>query len=265
MMRPLRDSVAYASDMADEEKSREKSLPLFVTVYETLYKRIKEGVYPPGEKLPAENTLAEELNVSRSTLRQGILLLQEDGLIMNQKGRGSFVLGGKAARESGVERLNDPLIAYCNQPVDQVTTSLQFQVATEKHRAQFDLAPSSLIALAEFCYYAQGRPAGLGQVFILYDLLAEHNVELERENAVYEFYSRYLETEHLSSDSAIRIAYARESTSEILQIEKNAPMIMMEESIHHGGRVVIFQKLFFLPDYYELKLMRRNERYMLPG
>ena len=138
-----------------------------------------------------------------------------------------------------------------------------FQVATEKHRAQFELAPSSLIALAEFCYYAKGQPVGMGQVFVLYDLLVQHNVELDRENAVYEFYRRYIETEHLSSDSTIRIAYARESTSKVLQVEKNAPMIMTEESIRQGGRVVIFQKLFFLPDYYELKLMRRNERYAL--
>jgi DNA-binding GntR family transcriptional regulator len=77
---------------------------------------------------------------------------------------------------------------------------------------------------------------------------------------VYDFYSRYMETEHLYSNSTIRIAYARESTSKILQVEKNSPLIMTEESIHHGGRTVIFQKLFFLPDHYELKLMRRNER-----
>ena len=263
MMRPYKDTATSAADREETGTDKEKSLPLFVTVYETLYKRIKDGVYPPGEKLPAENTLAEELKVSRSTLRQGMLLLQEDGLIINHKGRGSFVLEGKAAKETGIERLGDSLWVCCNQPVDKVTTSLQFQVATEKHRAQFELAPSSLIALAEFCYYAKGQPVGMGQVFVLYDLLVQHNVELDRENAVYEFYRRYIETEHLSSDSTIRIAYARESTSKVLQVEKNAPMIMTEESIRQGGRVVIFQKLFFLPDYYELKLMRRNERYAL--
>ena len=263
MMRPYKDAAISAVDREEIDSGKEKSLPLFVTVYETLYKRIKEGVYPPGEKLPAENTLAEELKVSRSTLRQGMLLLQEDGLIMNHKGRGSFVLEGKTAKESGIERLGDSLLVCCNQPVDKVTTSLQFQVATEKHRAQFELAPSSLIALAEFCYYVQERPVGVGQVFMLYDLLVQHNVELDRENAVYEFYSRYMETEQLTSDSTIRIAYARESTSKILQVEKNSPMIMAEESVRHGGRVVIFQKLFFLPDYYELKLMRKNERYAL--
>ena len=61
-------------------KEKNVKIPLYVTVYETISEWLKEGKYKPGDKLPGENILAEQLNVSRGTLRQAMLLLQEDGL-----------------------------------------------------------------------------------------------------------------------------------------------------------------------------------------
>lgn len=240
---------------------REKKLPLFVTVYETMYNRLREGTYAPGEKLPGESELAEELKVSRGTLRQALLLLQEDGLIMNYQGKGSFVLGQAKQLDTGIEKLNNPLVLYTSHPVDRVRVDLQFQVATEKHREQFDLRPSTLISMMEIIYYSGEIPTGLAQVFMPYDILADSQVALDDTDAVYRFYNEFLETGRLNSESLVRQAYARKSTAEMLNIKEGAPMLMMEEKIYQGARRVIFQKLFMLPDYYVLKLSRRNDRY----
>ena len=51
-------------------KEKNVKIPLYVTVYETISEWLKEGKYKPGDKLPGENILAEQLNVSRGTLRQ---------------------------------------------------------------------------------------------------------------------------------------------------------------------------------------------------
>ena len=76
-------------------KEKNVKIPLYVTVYETISEWLKEGKYKPGDKLPGENILAEQLNVSRGTLRQAMLLLQEDGFIVNQQGRGNIVLSAQ--------------------------------------------------------------------------------------------------------------------------------------------------------------------------
>lgn len=241
-------------------ETREKKLPLFVRVYETLYKRLVEGFYQPGDQLPSESDLAEELNVSRGTLRQALLLLQEDGMIMNHQGKGSFVLERGLKLESGIERLDNPLLTYANVPIDQTKMELQFQVATDMHREQFELEPSSLISLAEVIYYSEGTPTGLSQIFIPYDILVVNQVDLQERDAVYGFYNEYIRREKLYSDSKVRIAYARKSTAAMLRIKEGLPMIMMEEHIYQSNRQVLFQKHFMLPNYYELKLQRHNDR-----
>ena len=72
-------------------------IPLYVTVYGTIRQWLIDGKYQPGEKLPGENILAAQLDVSRGTLRQAMLLLQEDGLIMNHQGKGNIVLSNLSA------------------------------------------------------------------------------------------------------------------------------------------------------------------------
>lgn len=242
-------------------EKREKKIPLFVAVYETMYGRLHDGVYTPGEKLPGETELAEELKVSRGTLRQALLLLQEDGLIMNYQGKGSFVLGQAKPIQAGIEKLSNPLVAYTSHPVDKVDVDLQFQIATEKHREQFDLKPGTLISMMEIIYYSGETPIGLAQIFMPYDILADSQVTLDDTDAVYRFYNEFLESDRLHSESLVRQAYARKSTAEMLHIKEGDPMLMMEEKVYQGARRVIFQKLFMLPDYYVLKLTRKSDRY----
>ena len=45
----------------------------------------------PGEKLPNENELSEELKISRTTLREAIRILATNGILEIQRGKGTFV------------------------------------------------------------------------------------------------------------------------------------------------------------------------------
>ena len=59
---------------------------------EILSNRIRvEQVYMPGDKLPNENVLSEELGVSRTTLREAIRPLVREGLLVVRRGLGTFV------------------------------------------------------------------------------------------------------------------------------------------------------------------------------
>lgn len=50
-----------------------------------------ESRFHPGERLPNENELAEQLQVSRTTLREALRILVAHGVIETKRGRGTFV------------------------------------------------------------------------------------------------------------------------------------------------------------------------------
>lgn len=60
-------------------------------VYKQLLDNIKAGVWKSGDKLPTENELCKELNVSRVTIRAALQRLKSLGLVESQHGRGTFV------------------------------------------------------------------------------------------------------------------------------------------------------------------------------
>lgn len=53
--------------------------------------RLLQGVWGPGTRLPAERTLAEELNVSRATVREAISRLAARDMLTSRPGSGVFV------------------------------------------------------------------------------------------------------------------------------------------------------------------------------
>ena len=65
----------------------------FEETVERLGTAIRLGVLAPGTRLPSERELADQLNISRSTLRQALTTLVQSGHLVSQRGRagGTFV------------------------------------------------------------------------------------------------------------------------------------------------------------------------------
>jgi GntR family transcriptional repressor for pyruvate dehydrogenase complex len=68
-----------------------RPLALKERVINQLTRLIEEGDLHPGDQLPSERELSEELQVSRSTVREGVQFLQAVGLVEIRHGSGTFV------------------------------------------------------------------------------------------------------------------------------------------------------------------------------
>ncbi|HEY3680935.1 MAG TPA: GntR family transcriptional regulator [Bradyrhizobium sp.] len=75
--------------------------------FEEICERIREqlalGVLKPGDKLPPERDLAQQLGVSRNVLREALRSLEMAGILKLQKG----VKGGAFIREGDTSRMNE--------------------------------------------------------------------------------------------------------------------------------------------------------------
>lgn len=60
------------------------------TLKETLKDDILSGVYQPGDKMPSENQLVQEYDLSRHTVRKALSILEEEGYIVAVHGKGTF-------------------------------------------------------------------------------------------------------------------------------------------------------------------------------
>jgi GntR family hexuronate regulon transcriptional repressor len=64
---------------------------LYQQVAATIERAIAEGRYQPGQRLASERDLAEELGVSRPTVRRAVIALEMRGLLESRQGSGVYV------------------------------------------------------------------------------------------------------------------------------------------------------------------------------
>jgi GntR family transcriptional regulator len=72
-------------------------VPAYRRIAADLADRIRAGEYRPGDALPAQRELSASYGVTLMTLRQALQQLRDDGLIIQQAGRGTFVAPVQAA------------------------------------------------------------------------------------------------------------------------------------------------------------------------
>ncbi|MFL4948084.1 GntR family transcriptional regulator [Streptomyces sp. MMS24-I31] len=67
--------------------------PKYVRLAQTIQRRIEDGTYPPGTRVPSENQLVQAFGMSRPTVVRALELLKRDGWLESRQGFGTIVRG----------------------------------------------------------------------------------------------------------------------------------------------------------------------------
>lgn len=80
-------------------------------IYEKIVQEIRSAIFngdlKPGDRLPSERNLAEQLNVSRTSVREAIKLLSAENLVDVRHGKGIFIAYNKP--EELIKKLNQQI------------------------------------------------------------------------------------------------------------------------------------------------------------
>ena len=77
--------------------THDSEIPLYRQVFAQIASKIRSGELARGERLPATRELAGQLGLNRTTVSAAYEMLEAEGLIAGQVGRGSFVTGERAS------------------------------------------------------------------------------------------------------------------------------------------------------------------------
>jgi GntR family transcriptional regulator, transcriptional repressor for pyruvate dehydrogenase complex len=126
----------------------------FEETVERLGTAIRLGLLAPGTRLPPERDLAEELRISRSTLRQALTTLTQSGHLISVRGRagGTFVCDAPPLAEPGGEVLGDDAWAVLDMRVaiEAGAAVLAAERAHDEHLDRLDELVERMAAAADF-------------------------------------------------------------------------------------------------------------------
>jgi GntR family transcriptional regulator len=128
-------------------------------VRDELAARIASGRVTPGTKLPAEPELAEELGVSRATLREALRSLEEDGFVTRTRGAGTYATRRPRLRNNlDVNFGVTESIRAAGMRPGTMQIAVHTEPASEQVAADLDLVAGDPVVILERVRTADGRP-----------------------------------------------------------------------------------------------------------
>jgi len=233
--------------------------PLYAQVHDRLLAFIRESGLEPGERLPSEADLAGRLGISRTTLREALRLLEEEGVIVRRHGVGTFVAANRHL-ESGLERLESVLALAARQGMETRMEDLEVAVVVADRAIAERLGVERGAPVTSVCrtILVEDRPvAYLEDLVPASWMLPEHLNEGFTGSILDLLRRRYPHhvQEALAEITAVR---AGRPLARKLRVHPGAALLLLEETLFDTtGQPVDFSRNYFVPDRFRFHVVRR--------
>jgi GntR family transcriptional regulator, transcriptional repressor for pyruvate dehydrogenase complex len=125
-----------------------KKTRLYEEVVGQLHQLIDAGKLKAGDRLPSERELAETFRVSRSSVREAIKTLENEGLVVTRAGSGTFITA------VNVEAIIPPLASLLSRGKDAMLDLFEMRLLVEPSIAALAAeraTPADILRLKEIC------------------------------------------------------------------------------------------------------------------
>ena len=235
--------------------------PLYHRDYREIAREIEGGALRPGDRLPSERWLCDELGVSRATVRRAIEELVSDGLV-EARGRGSFVTGDALVEPPNTLMSLSDLGRSRGLEASARVLGAGVRPATFDEAEAFGIAPGAELYELQRLRMLDGLPISIDHNRVPLRLVPEAT-ELDFASAsLYEALDRAGHPPG-RADYELEARGADATEAELLGLAPGAPVLFATTvAIGEDGRVVDLGRTVYRADRYRFQatLMRRAHR-----
>lgn len=242
----------------------EDKRPLYLRIKEYLVKKIENGDYKPGDKLPSENKLSRSLDVSRASLREALRVLEEEGKIVKQQGIGTFINKPTPKFKKGIEKLNSVTETIENEGFQAGTQKLNIKEIKISESLKEKIYEVSNEKVDKVLRIERVRTADDIPVVYCIDHLILKYLEDEYKKEYFEssLFNVLNEIYGINVKRAVTnivAVTADKYVSSFLNIEESSPLLLLEQ-FHYDdkNRMILFSQNYFRNDQFQFKVMRNR-------
>jgi DNA-binding GntR family transcriptional regulator len=211
-------------------------VPLYFQVARRLEELIESGGLAPGARLENEITLADQLGLSRPTMRQAIQHLVDKGLVVRKRGVGTQVVHNRVRRQVELTSLYDDLTRTNRAPRTEVL-SFEIEPAPDEVAVALGVANGSDVIAIERLRYADDEPLALLHNYLPVGLAPITREQLE-ERGLYQVL-RDSGVQMRIADQTIGARRATPAEAKLLWEVRGASLLTMQRTAYdHAGKAI---------------------------
>ncbi|MGB5773861.1 MAG: GntR family transcriptional regulator [Sedimenticolaceae bacterium] len=210
-------------------KNAKGSIPLYMQLKELFVENLRDGRWLPGEIIPSEIQLAQELGVSQGTVRKAISELVESNVLTRRQGRGTFVANHDSQRalfhffhvvgDNGHKVLPDSKTLHCRR-----------KRASRLEASKLELAAGAPVVSIERIRTFDTQPTMLETITLPSAPFAELVTIGARHlpNMLYELYENKFGITIHSAEEQLRAVAASHHDASLLLLTAGTPLLEIE-------------------------------------
>lgn len=241
----------------------EYPVPLYYRVYKELKRKILDGEYRPGDRIPPEIELVKSFGVSRLTVRRALDELKSEGLITRHKGKGTFIVGRKEEEAMNVLKgFTDKAKQEGFSVKSHVLDNKLVEVPTELCGI-FGLEQGTMVVLLRRVRFLNEDPVAIESAYLNPAVDVRILNILKRDmskESLYEFLRNELKIPLIRAMEELELTQASSSDAKHLGIQPGACALLRKRYTYTAnGKCVEFVRSIYRGDKYKFKMELRSE------
>ncbi|AJC73686.1 MAG: GntR family transcriptional regulator [Thermotoga caldifontis] len=241
----------------------EYPVPLYYRVYRELKRRISEGEYKPGDRIPPEIELVKSFGVSRLTIRRALEELKSEGLISRHKGKGTFIVGKKEEESMNVLKgFTDKAKEEGLSVRSHVLENRLIEIPPELCQV-FGLEQGAMVVLLRRVRFLNDEPVAIEAAYLNpavdVRILSILKKDMSKES-LYEFLRNELKIPLIRALEELELTHVSSSDAKHLGLQPGACALLRKRYTYTtNGKCVEFVRSIYRGDKYRFKMELRSE------
>jgi len=230
-----------------------RSVPLYYQLANLLTEKIVSRELHTGDRLPTEVELVEQYGISRITVRQALRLLEEEGLIRREVGRGTFVTDYRPFTGAlKVEGSLEDIISLGQNPVKVIEVKTVKADADDAEKLGIPIGSPLMRATRirllhdePYSHIVNDLPSEIGRRFTRNDW----------KGVVLKVIEEKLKIPLRDAEQTVRASLADGQLARLLKTKVGAPLLAVERVVRSDhGQVVERVRIHYRSDIYAMKV-----------
>jgi GntR family transcriptional regulator len=223
------------------------SQPLYQQLQRALRNAIEKRILGADDALPAERELAEELSISRITVRKAIDGLVEEGLLTRRQGSGTFVAARVEKNFSKLTSFSEDMRARGRKP-HSVWMSRAAGTVTPEESMTLRSSPGTPVLRFNRIRYADDAPMAIEYATILASCLPSINAV---EASLYEALEKTGNRPVRALQRLRAVLFTKDQAKLLRAQEKDAGLLVERVGFIKDGSAIEFSQSYYRGDTYD--------------
>lgn len=215
--------------------------------YNELINQIKNGIYKNGDKLPSERKLCEIYDISRTTVREALRKLEEDGYVIRKQGDGSYVQMKPISQN--LSKLYTLRNKFREEGIKHDIKIIDFKIEKPSKTIATELGTTEDIIKIERLFFAANIPYSIERTYLPINEFSFITKEMVEDFGLYATFERY-NLKPTSADETIGAKKINKQDSQYLNLKEDSVVIETDRISYFRDKKIELSQNIIRSDYF---------------